>query len=229
MHLDQWLKQVYDEEALTKEGFGLEVLFDKMGMSDLLDIACGRTTIEKVAENKPAPIPAQELRSPQPEPVTQKTASVEKIGLASKAKLAFMDKVARQIARQHAEVAKEAACGGGMVKSDEFTSPEAQQKAKALQSAMKATKGAPLKVRKGAVRVTAKQLQKVGAESDKARRSRLLRTAAGLAAAGLGVGALGYAVHRGRKDASTLKRITDQFKKTHEGVQHTLRARGLKK
>lgn len=49
MHLDKWLKQVYEDDVLNKEASGLEVLFDRMSPNDLLDIACGRTTIEKVA------------------------------------------------------------------------------------------------------------------------------------------------------------------------------------
>lgn len=41
----------------------------------------------------------------------------------------------------------------------DFTSPEAQQKAKVVQQAMKATKGAPPHIRKAAVKVTAEKLK----------------------------------------------------------------------
>jgi hypothetical protein len=51
----------------------------------------------------------------------------------------------------------------GMVKEDEFTSPEAKAKAKIMSSALKASKGAPTKVRKAAVSVAGEQVQKVAA------------------------------------------------------------------
>jgi hypothetical protein len=232
MHLDQWLKQVYDDEALTKEGMGLEVLFNNMSLSDLLDVACGRTSIEKAAAkmtlerreglpSKAFAVPAGkakkigvageikgEAKGKYPIPdlkhaknalarVSQHGTPAEReavrkkvyakypqlresfaqrhggesptekehvkkveqgaIGKTSAAKLAFMDKVARQIARQHAEVAKQATCKP-MVKHDAFTSPEAQAKAKVLSRAMKASKGAPAQVRKGAIRAVSKKL-----------------------------------------------------------------------
>jgi hypothetical protein len=45
-----------------------------------------------------------------------------------------------------------------MTKHDAFTTPEAQAKAKVVQRAMKATKGAPPSVRKGALKVVGKQI-----------------------------------------------------------------------
>ncbi len=48
----------------------------------------------------------------------------------------------------------------GKIKEDEFTSPEAKSKAKVLQRAMKATKNAPPSVRKGAVRMAGRELNK---------------------------------------------------------------------
>ncbi|MCK4305281.1 MAG: hypothetical protein KAY24_13675 [Candidatus Eisenbacteria sp.] len=47
-----------------------------------------------------------------------------------------------------------------LVKEDAFTSPEAKAKAKVMSSALKASKGAPSNVRKAAVAVAGKQLQK---------------------------------------------------------------------
>jgi hypothetical protein len=103
VNLDQWLKETYDEEVLVKEGQDLEATFDQMDPADLLEIACGKATV-KVAQ----PLP------PRPEEVkpvlVTKTASaqpVKDLGKTSSAKLRFMDKVARQVARQHAEVAQE--------------------------------------------------------------------------------------------------------------------------
>jgi hypothetical protein len=49
-----------------------------------------------------------------------------------------------------------------LAKCDAFTSPEAKAKAKVVSKAMRATKGAPPKVRKAAVRVAAKEMRKVG-------------------------------------------------------------------
>lgn len=250
MHLDQWLKQVYDEETLTKEGSGLEVLFDQMDPEHVLEIACGRTTIEKVAEGKPAPVASPGPR-PQPKPQgIKKTASAKDVAnVTTKDKLSFMDKVARQVARQHHEVAQElekeafmepaigagigagighatgygagrgagvgalsglgAGLGGGLgaapgvitgnrglallgeglgalaggyggyrggramldtakekkekskgkTKEDEFTSPEAQQKAKVMQKSMKMAKGAAPPVRKKLVSQAANAIQ----------------------------------------------------------------------
>jgi hypothetical protein len=54
---------------------------------------------------------------------------------------------------------------GGMEKEEDFTTPEAQAKAKVLSRAMKSTRGAPTNVRKAAVSVAAKQMRKVGAKS----------------------------------------------------------------
>ena len=192
MQLDQWLKEVYEEEVLVKEGQDLEAMFDQMDSGDLLDIACGRTTVEKVAVQKPVlqqpPQPIVKLASPAQHPAPKR--EMEK---ASAAKLQFMDKLARQLAHQHIEVrktaglqrpeqptAREVVKGRGpkvraaraalreklregcpvdeKVKEDEFTSPEAQAKAKVLQRAMKATKNAPSSVRKGAIKQVSKQL-----------------------------------------------------------------------
>lgn len=168
MQLDQWLKQVYEDETLVKEGQDLETMFGDMDPSDLLDIACGRTTIEKVGSNlRKAVMRVDAVRKANPElqaRLKKTRADIKKnpknymLGSekTSSARLVFMDKVARQIARQHAEVAKEAA--GCMTKQDEFTSPLAQQKAKAMQTTMKAAKGAPSSVRKKAISNLGKQL-----------------------------------------------------------------------
>ena len=292
MHLDQWLKQLHEEEVLTKEAGALEAQFDQMDPADLLEIATGSSTIEKVAEQqKEAELP-RALRhmvgkggesiidavKDLPEHVAKRVReqrggqSIGKMiaekgkggirgrisasrlkqqagdpksalrrwegslgqegGVSSKsnlrvgpfggtrlkkkaaAKLEFMDKVARQIAREHVEVEKLASgkrigvgklglglglgsafmvppiaymagvshgykqgkkgssanmkkeatlpipipSRKGMVKQDEFTSPEAQAKAKVLSRAMKASKGAPPRVRKGAIKMVAKKI-----------------------------------------------------------------------
>lgn len=251
MHLDQWLRQIYDTEMLTKEASGLEILFDQMAPADLLDVACGRTTIEKVAKSKDAftaSAPKGEKRAGMARPEQPRARDlVSGRGPQARAtrdslrnelrtgcpvnqdptKLAFVDKVAREIAQQHYSVKlaqddwytrnvqarqaiKEspalqsgvgAALGGlaghqlgrtygrglvgglagaglgagagllsahlsrknrlalarmgeereGMVKKDEFTSPEAQQKAKVMQKSMQMVKGAPAPERKKAI------------------------------------------------------------------------------
>lgn len=48
-----------------------------------------------------------------------------------------------------------------MTKEDAFTSPEAQQKAKVMQRAMKASKGAPPNVMRSAIKMTGKQMRAV--------------------------------------------------------------------
>lgn len=177
MHLDQWLKQVHDEE-ISKEASGLEATFDQMDPSTLLDIACGRTTIEKAASAKgflskhkdkitgalaAAPLSATTGYLAGTAKGFKEGKEADKNKAAS-AKLAFMDKVAREIARQHYEVAK-AASGykqekkdSGMIKKDEFTSPEAQQKAKLMQRSMKVSKGAPPAVRKQVIKQVGKKI-----------------------------------------------------------------------
>lgn len=49
-----------------------------------------------------------------------------------------------------------------MTKEDEFTSPEAKSKAEVMMGALKASKGAPTSVRKGAIRYAASKVQKIG-------------------------------------------------------------------
>jgi|GEM_PF-1707969 len=236
MQLDQWLKQVYDEEVLIKEASGLEILFDRMDPAALLEVACNRVSLEKAAADlsqaKREKLPAKSFAVPEskakkigvageiqgeskgkyPIPdekharnalarVSQHGTPAEReavrkkvyakypqlregfeerhgesptskenvkkveqggIGKTSQAKLIFMDKVAREIARQHAEVAKGYNEGKkGLVKQDAFTTPEAQQKAKVMRTAMKATKGAPPKVRKAAVKQVGKKIASV--------------------------------------------------------------------
>lgn len=48
----------------------------------------------------------------------------------------------------------------GLAKCDAFTSPEARAKAKVMTKALRATKGAPPKIRKAAVKVTAREMKK---------------------------------------------------------------------
>jgi hypothetical protein len=152
MNLDQWLTQVYSEDTLTKEASGIEAMFDRMDPSVLLDVACGRTTLEKEA----APIKGYKEDQ-------KKSSGVEK---TSAAKLAFMDNIARQIARTHAEVIKEAQCAKEpMIKEDEFTSPEAQAKAKVMQQSMQMAKGAPAPLRQKAVSAAGRSLSKSAAEN----------------------------------------------------------------
>ena len=49
MHLDQWLSQVYDSEILSKEASGLDAVFSEMEPEELLSIAIGQATVEKLA------------------------------------------------------------------------------------------------------------------------------------------------------------------------------------
>ena len=262
MYLDQWLRQVYEEDIFTKEASNLEALFDQMNPSDLLDIACGRTTIEKVAakmtlerrEALPAksfavpetkakkigvageikgeakgkyPIPdikhaknalarvsqhgtpgeRQAVRSKvyskfpglkegfeerhgESPTAKENVKKVEQggIGKTSAVKLAFVDRMARELARTHYQVKiaqeEEAAKaeGGkseekkeGMTKEDEFTTPEAQAKARVMQKSMQMAKGAPAPVRKGMVQVAAKEMKKAGSIKDTSTRARLMR------------------------------------------------------
>jgi len=102
VHLDQWLKEAYDEEALIKEGQDLEATFDQMDPADLLEIACGQATVKVAAPQPPQPQPVMVTKTAaaQPKPVKD-------MGKTSSAKFKFMDKIARQVARQHAEVAQE--------------------------------------------------------------------------------------------------------------------------
>jgi hypothetical protein len=160
--LDQWLKQVYDEEVLVKEGQDLEAAFEQMDPADLLDVACGNTTIEKVAGQTPM-LRQKPVTAPQPEPVKQASAAPqpERIGATTKVKLAFMDTVARQIARQHHDVGqvKQAQLEGEeMEKEDAFTTPEAQGKAKMMTGAMKAARGASAPERKRMIARVGKKL-----------------------------------------------------------------------
>lgn len=208
MHIDQWLQQCHEEQT-KEAAPALEEVFSWMEPEDLIKVANGEATVDEVLErmvsgmDKEARIPINRLvgGAMAAAPVAaiggveyaakkkgkrgvfgdyrskeQKIKDIEKSG---EAKLIFMDKIARQIARVHYEVAQElekeafpqakysdkqkarwkknwgrALYGDdpGMEKKDEFSSPEAQQKAKVMQTAMKATKGAPAKVRKAAVK-----------------------------------------------------------------------------
>lgn len=84
------------------------------------------------------------------------------------ASVQWADQMGRSLAHAAVEgrlpfdVEKVAACAIG--KESDFTSPEAQAKAKVMARALKATKGAPPKVRKAAVKVTAQQMRKEAAE-----------------------------------------------------------------
>lgn len=249
MHLDTWLRQVYEEDVLTKEASNLEALFDQMSHSDLLDVACGRTTIEKVAATmtmkRRESLPAKSFAVPEskakkigvageikgeakgkyPIPdakharnalarVAQKGTPAEKalvekkvrskfpgIGKTASAKLAFVDTVARELARTHYQVklaqeeeaakAEEKKCpecdgkgcekcrqektAGCMTKQDEFTTPEAQAKAKVMQKSMQMAKGAPTPVRKGMVQMAAKEMKKAGSIKTARTKARLMR------------------------------------------------------
>jgi len=325
MNLDQWLKEVYDEENVSKEASGLEAMLDQMSLGDLRDLSLGRTTLEKVAakmtQTKREALPSKSFAVPQskakkigvageikgeakgkypipdvkharnalarvsqfgspaereavrskvygkfphlkagfeqrhgesptskgnikkveqggigksagmmrpdqprakdlvsgrgPEARAARMAIREKlregcpvgeeidkqlgIKKAASAQFEFMDKVARHLAHVHTEEAEKLAVGGrvgkfltkhkkvglgavatapiaymagvasgykqgkGMEKRDEFTSPEAQAKAKVMSRALKSTKGAPPNVRKGAVKVVAKEMRKAAA------------------------------------------------------------------
>jgi len=74
----------------------------------------------------------------------------------SAAKLGIMEKISRMMAREHM---KQASCASrGMEKTDEFTTPEAKQKAQIMQTAMKSVKGAPPSIRKGAIKAVSKKI-----------------------------------------------------------------------
>lgn len=121
------------------------------------------------------------------------------IGKESSAKLSWADRWGRALAQMEKE-----ACSsqpGKMAdfeKEDEFTSPEAQQKAKVVQHAMKATKGAPPHIRKAAVKVTAEKLKQAAAGEPswydrqlQAQQSAAESTPLQAATGGLGLGAVG--------------------------------------
>jgi hypothetical protein len=129
MKLDQWLQQVYDEEELIKEGENLEATFSRMDPADLLELAVGGTIPEKTKEAGVRDFFGTLKRNPKSadldrafsayekdtgrKPNTMSSAQInqylDKTKQASRQeKLVFMDKVARQIARQHAEVEKSA-------------------------------------------------------------------------------------------------------------------------
>ena len=114
MHLDQWLREVYDDEVLTKEASDLEVVFDQMTPEALLEIATGGTTIEKVA-----------LWEGRDDVILKKVRDV-RAGLSKKsaARLEFMDKVARQVAREHLEVEKQARIFGERMPYHEIATGE---------------------------------------------------------------------------------------------------------
>jgi len=76
-----------------------------------------------------------------------------------RSKVAFVEKIARFLAQEHVKTA--AVEEEGMESTGEFTSPEAKQKAGILAKAMKTTKGAPPAVRKGAMKVVGKEINKV--------------------------------------------------------------------
>jgi hypothetical protein len=86
---------------------------------------------------------------------------VEQGGISKSAadKMTFVEQVARQLARTHHEVVKQATC---MTKEDEFTTPEAKAKAQVMSRALKATKGAPTNIRRSAVKMTAQRLRTAG-------------------------------------------------------------------
>lgn len=87
------------------------------------------------------------LKENEPRAVVKKTASMQ-----------FADELARNLAHAHSEIAK---TSGEKIKTDEFTSPEAKQKAKVMSGALKTTKGAPPEVRKAAVRMAGKRLGQI--------------------------------------------------------------------
>ena len=142
MKLDNWLNQVYQEEQEKNAQATLEELMAQLPLEEVIKLA--------------------QVSSPKkPEPVADES---EKEKIAS-LKLAFVDKLARQLARTNSEVAKEASCKSktseySMEKDDAFTSPEAQMKAKAMSRAMKASKGAPPKVRKAAIGMAGREVAK---------------------------------------------------------------------
>ena len=276
MHIDQWLEKLAQEEQEKQAAADLEGLFAHVSIEDVLKIAQSDKPPSEIAktagyERTEQPRAKDVIKGRGPKARAARMALREKLrggclvgeeidkslGLDKKAqaKLAFMDKVARQIARTHSEIGKtagyerpdqpraqdvipgrgpevraaraalrdrlregcstgeeidktlkafkrspenitgrqrialatnaafnphpierisragEKAVKGilgtekkaqieGMEKEDAFTSPEAQAKAKVMSRAMKATKGAPPKVVRSAIKMTAKQMGK---------------------------------------------------------------------
>jgi hypothetical protein len=144
MKLDQWLSGIYQEEREKQAAADLDALMDGLPIEEVMKLA-------GVVE--PAPMP--DTKSQQGDDL-EKTAD---------AKFQFMDKLARQLARQDTEVIKEAGAKTAqleMEKEDAFTTPEAKAKAKVMSRAMKMSKGAPTKVRKAAVSMAGKEMAKSG-------------------------------------------------------------------
>jgi hypothetical protein len=92
------------------------------------------------------------------------------IGKEASAKIAWADSWGRSLARMESETMKLASLRTKIAnigchktadfeKADEFTTPEAQEKAKVVRQALKATKGAPEHVRRAAVKVTAEKMK----------------------------------------------------------------------
>jgi len=96
----------------------------------------------------------------QHEPAADVQASEEKKAAAFWAKIAACK---RAQGPGEEPTGEETSGNGGMEKAEDFTTPEAQAKAKVMSRALKTTKGAPTNVRKAAVSVAAKEMRKVGA------------------------------------------------------------------
>jgi hypothetical protein len=129
-----------------------------------------------------------------------------------RSKVAFVEKIARHIAQEHVKVAacKKSTFGEDMESTGEFTSPEAKQKAGILAKAMKTTKGAPPAVRKGAVKLVGREINKIGRAGTQVIKAVLKNvgkhTAAG-AAGGAAIGGLAGAAtgKDGERGRETLK------------------------
>jgi hypothetical protein len=77
------------------------------------------------------------------------------------ARLQFVDKVARQLAREHTKCAakKKVFIKKATAPQIALSSPEARAKAKVVQKALKVLRGAPPNVISGALNLTAKELR----------------------------------------------------------------------
>lgn len=115
MQLDQWLKEVYDEE-MSKEAGDLEAQFAEMSAEEVLDIAMGKVAEASELKKRLTAIDSARRADPVQQKRLASTIRDAKKnpqnymlrGDADRTKTAsfqFMEKIARQVARQHVAVA----------------------------------------------------------------------------------------------------------------------------
>lgn len=163
--LNEYLHGLYNVEKTKTASVNLDAEMMRLSPDELLKIATTGNMVRK----------AQTAR-----PVREKRAGIQTRGHNStiqkeaSAKLAWADQWGRMLAAMEMEskIEKRAydigstgksACMGvktsDFEKQEDFTTPEAQEKAKVVQQALKSTKGAPAHIRKAAVKVTAEKLK----------------------------------------------------------------------